>query len=88
MSVIGDQGSTFFKHLTPNAHDADPLGSYPGFIGFIAVLILPLIMFRSYGDLAVISLASLGFIVFIVIFVLVKGQLNSVGFAIAPTYVL
>jgi hypothetical protein len=49
----------------------------------ISILILPLLMFRSYGDLTPIGIASLAFISIIVLFVLIEGQVSEGEFLVA-----
>lgn len=83
LAVIGDQGSELAQQWGSKSNF---LGTYPGAIVIVAIFVSPLIMFRSYGDLAVISLMSLAFIVFIVLFVLIKGRLVESKFEVAHTW--
>jgi hypothetical protein len=62
------------------------LNSYQGAMCLMSIIITPLILLRSYGELTAISVASLGFIVCIVMFVLVQGQIESDSFKIAQFY--
>jgi amino acid permease len=70
LNVIGSLGASVVQRW---GYSESFLTSYSGFVLFIATLIVPLILFRSYGELTPISLMSLFFIVVIVFFILAEG---------------
>lgn len=55
------------------------MDTYAGAMTVVSFLLIPLILLRSYGDLTPISIASLFFIIIIVFFVLVEGQVENDG---------
>ena len=78
LNVIGSLGSSLMRQLIGSSSF---ISSYSGFIVCISIMISPLLLFRSYGDLTIISFASLSFIVLIVIFVAIEGQIEAMNSA-------
>mmetsp|Transcript_28030 Transcript_28030/g.56523 ORF Transcript_28030/g.56523 Transcript_28030/m.56523 type:complete len:444 (-) Transcript_28030:394-1725(-) len=75
-NVIGALGSEVMRQWTGSDGF---LTSYSGCMSFVWTCVLPLVMFRSYGELSWVSIGSLAFIVLIVLFVLVEGQVEATG---------
>lgn len=70
-NTVGTLGSSVLGKWIGDDHW---LSSYSGFmIVFVLAAELPLIMIRSYGELAVISFGSLGFITGVIVFVAIDG---------------
>lgn len=70
MNTIGTLGNDVMEHWWHGAW----LSSYSGFmIVVVTVVELPLILIRSYGELAVVSFGSLAFICIIVLFIAIDG---------------
>jgi sodium-coupled neutral amino acid transporter 11 len=85
LNVIGALGSQVVSTWSGASNIG--ISTYGGFIALVSVLEIPLIMFRSYGELTPISVASLFFIVVIVLFVAIQGQIEVGGdFLIAHTW--
>ena len=76
-NVIGYLGSKVVRHWSDGASIF--ISSYSGFVVLIAVLDLPLLFLRSYGELTPISAVSLLFITFTVFFVAIDGQIAVDG---------
>ena len=85
LNVIGSLGSSALKRWTGHADIG--ISTYPGFMVMMAVLVLPLNLLRSYGDLTYVSLLSLTLVSAIVLFVLAEGSAEGDGtFQTAPAW--
>ena len=84
LNVIGSLGAEVVNRWSGGTYIF--ISSYAGFMILAATLVLPLILFRTYGELTHISIASLVLIIIIVIFVLIEGQVESSGFSTAPVW--
>jgi len=73
MSYLNVIGSLGYPVIVEWGYSGSILASYSGFMIFTAVLIAPMTLFRSYGELTPISLMSLALIVYLVFFVLGEG---------------
>jgi amino acid permease len=73
-NVIGFLGSKVVRYWS-GGHIV--VSSYSGFLVLVALLDLPLVFLRSYGELTPISAGSLLFITFAVFFVAIQGQIDA-----------
>jgi amino acid permease len=85
LNVIGALGSEVVLQWSGGKDIG--ISSYPGCMALVWVGVLPMVLLRSFGELTVISIGSLLFIVLIIGFVLVEGQVeSSSGFLVASAY--
>lgn len=71
-NTIGTLGSCVLKKWIA---DSIWINSYSGFmVVFVTLVELPLIVIRSYGELAIVSFGSLAFISIVILFVAVEGH--------------
>ena len=74
LNVIGYLGGKVVRHWSGGNI---VISSYPGFLVLVALLDMPLVFLRSYGELTPISTGSLLFITFAVFFVALQGQIDG-----------
>ena len=86
LTILGSIGSKLISQWSDGINDV--VDTNAGFIAVVAVCLLPLAMFRTYGELAPFSAFALAMVAAVTLFVSINGNLEagSPGFYIAQPW--